>query len=132
MKKSILITGVAGLLGSRMANWILENHPEYEVVGIDNLFGGYIDNIPENVIFYKKEWKNINKDHFRKAIDKTFTKREYKGDPFEGLDIIRNSEVLKERWNKYQRNFSYSEGIEFEDIMNCLEIMIEQFEPVGV
>ena len=42
------------------------------------------------------------------------------------------SEILKERWNKYQRNFSYAEGIEFEDIMNCLEIMIEQFEPVEV
>lgn len=83
-------------------------------------------------LIYKKEWQNINIDHFRKAIDKTFTKREYKGDPFEGLDIIRNSEMLKERWNKYQRNFSYAEGIEFEDIMNCLEIMIEQFEPVGV
>ncbi len=83
-------------------------------------------------LIYKKEWQNINIDHFRKAIDKTFTKREYKGDPFEGFDIIRNSEILKERWNKYQRNFSYAEGIEFEDIMNCLEIMIEQFEPVGV
>ena len=83
-------------------------------------------------LIYKNEWQNINKYHFRKAIDKTFTKREYKGDPFEGLDIIRNSEILKERWNKYQRNFSYAEGIEFEDIMNCLEIMIEQFEPVGV
>lgn len=83
-------------------------------------------------LIYKKEWQNINIDHFRKAIDKTFTKREYKGDPFEALDIIRNSEILKERWNKYQRNFSYAEGIEFEDIMNCLEIMIEQFEPVGV
>ncbi len=38
----------------------------------------------------------------------------------------------EERWNKYQRNFSYVEGIEFEDIMNCLEIMIEQLELVGV
>ena len=83
-------------------------------------------------LIYKKEWQNINMNYFRKAINKTFTKREYKGDPFEGLDIIRNSEILKERWNKYQRNFSYAEGIEFEDIMNCLEIMIEQFEPVGV
>lgn len=83
-------------------------------------------------LIYKKEWQNINKDHFRKAIDKTFTKRKYNSNPFEALDIIRNSEILKERWNKYQRNFSYAEGIEFEDIMNCLEIMIEQFEPVGV
>lgn len=83
-------------------------------------------------LIYKKEWRSINIDHFRKAIDKTFTKRKYNGNPFEALDIIRNSEILKERWNKYQRNFSYAEGIEFEDIMNCLEIMIEQFEPVGV
>lgn len=83
-------------------------------------------------LIYKKEWQNINIDHFRKAIDKTFTKRKYNGNPFEALDIIRNSEILKERWNKYQRNFSYAEGIEFEDIMNCLEIMIEQFEHVGV
>ena len=37
--KSILITGNAGLLGARLADWVLENHPEYEVVGIDNLFG---------------------------------------------------------------------------------------------
>ena len=55
MKKSILITGVAGLLGSRMADWIIENHPEYEVVGIDNLFGGYIENVNEKVVFYKRD-----------------------------------------------------------------------------
>lgn len=55
MKDSILITGVAGLIGSRMADWIIENHPEYEVVGIDNLFGGYIENINEKVIFYKRD-----------------------------------------------------------------------------
>lgn len=83
-------------------------------------------------LIYKNEWQNINIDYFRKALDKTFTKRKYNGNPFEALDIIRNSEILKERWNKYQRNFSYAEGIEFEDIMNCLEIMIEQFEVVGV
>lgn len=55
MRKSVLITGVAGLIGSRMADWILENKPEYEVVGIDNLFGGYIENVDDRVIFYKKE-----------------------------------------------------------------------------
>lgn len=83
-------------------------------------------------LIYTKEWKNINIDHFRKAIDKTFAKREYSGNPIEALDIIRNSEALRERWNKYQKNFDYAEGIEFEDIMDCLEIMIEQFEQVGV
>lgn len=55
MSKSILITGNAGLLGSKMADWLLVYHPEYEVVGIDNLFGGYLDNIDPKVIFYKRD-----------------------------------------------------------------------------
>ena len=55
MKKSILITGVAGLIGSRFADWVAENKPEYEIVGIDNLFGGYIENVNDNVIFYRRE-----------------------------------------------------------------------------
>lgn len=83
-------------------------------------------------LIYKKEWQNINIDHFRKAIDKIFAKREYNGNSLEALNVIRNSEILKERWNKYQKNFAYAEGIEFEDIINCLEIMIEEFEQVGV
>lgn len=53
--KGILITGVAGLIGSRMADWVLENKPEYEVIGIDNLFGGYIENVDKRVVFYKRE-----------------------------------------------------------------------------
>ena len=55
MKKSILITGNAGLIGSNLANWILDNHPEYEVIGVDNLFGGYIENVDKRVIFYQRD-----------------------------------------------------------------------------
>lgn len=50
---SVLITGVAGLIGSRMAKWIIQNHPEFKVIGIDNLSGGYKENIPEEVSFYQ-------------------------------------------------------------------------------
>ena len=52
---TVLITGVAGLLGSRMAEWILDNKPGWKVVGIDNLFGGYIENVRSEVDFYKRE-----------------------------------------------------------------------------
>ena len=83
-------------------------------------------------LIYTKEWKNINFDHFKKAIDKTFTKREYKGNSFEALDIIRNSEILKERWNKYQKNFSYAEGIEFDEIIDCLEKILNVITEVTV
>ena len=54
-KTTVLITGVAGLLGSRLADWIIENKPEYKVIGIDDLSGGYEDNIHSEVKFYKED-----------------------------------------------------------------------------
>jgi UDP-glucose 4-epimerase len=50
--KNVIITGVAGLIGSRMADWIIENNPEYKVIGIDDLSGGYSENITKSVEFY--------------------------------------------------------------------------------
>lgn len=49
----ILITGVAGLLGSRLADYIIENHPGAKIVGIDDLSGGYQENINDKVEFWK-------------------------------------------------------------------------------
>ena len=51
--KTILITGVAGLLGSRLADWIIENKPEYKVIGIDDLSGGFKENIHPKVNFWQ-------------------------------------------------------------------------------
>jgi len=59
MQKSILITGVAGLIGSKFADWIIQNNPDYRVVGIDDLSGGYLENINSKVSFYKI---NLNED----------------------------------------------------------------------
>lgn len=53
MNKTVLITGVAGLIGSRLADWIVENEPTTTVIGIDDLSGGYEDNVNPNVHFYK-------------------------------------------------------------------------------
>jgi UDP-glucose 4-epimerase len=49
----VLITGVAGLLGSRLANWIIKNYPEVKVVGIDDLSGGYKENVNSKVEFWQ-------------------------------------------------------------------------------
>jgi UDP-glucose 4-epimerase len=47
----IFITGIAGFLGSHLADTMLSDG--HEVAGIDNLIGGYIDNIPRNVSFFQ-------------------------------------------------------------------------------
>jgi UDP-glucose 4-epimerase len=49
----ILITGVAGLLGSRLADYIIENHPNVHIVGIDDLSGGYKENVHSKVEFWQ-------------------------------------------------------------------------------
>lgn len=49
---NILITGVAGLLGSRLADYLIQNIPNVNIIGIDDLSGGYVENINPKVIFY--------------------------------------------------------------------------------
>jgi len=97
MKKSVLITGVAGLIGSRFANWILENHPEYEVVGIDNLFGGYIENIPQKVVFYKRE---LSTD----SLTDIFDKHEFEY-------VFHYAAYAAEGLSPFMRKFNYSNNI---------------------
>ena len=55
MKKTVLISGVAGLLGSRMAEWILEKYPGHQIIGIDNLSGGYKENVSKRVKFFQAD-----------------------------------------------------------------------------
>ena len=48
---NILITGVAGLLGSHLAKFLVDKG--HNVCGLDNLSGGYIENVPTKVNFYQ-------------------------------------------------------------------------------
>lgn len=50
MQHKVLITGVAGLIGSHMAEYLI--HRGYDVYGVDDLSGGYYENIPRSVSFY--------------------------------------------------------------------------------
>lgn len=49
----ILITGIAGFLGSRFAAWLLAHVPEAEVVGVDDLSCGYSENVPPGVRWHR-------------------------------------------------------------------------------
>ena len=49
----VLITGVAGLLGSRLADWLIENVEGVQICGIDDLSGGYKENINPRVHFWQ-------------------------------------------------------------------------------
>ena len=53
----VLVTGVAGFMGSHLADKLLSK--DYEVVGIDNLLGGYKENIPKGVVFHQVDLANL-------------------------------------------------------------------------
>jgi UDP-glucose 4-epimerase len=67
----ILITGVAGLLGSRLADWIISNN-KATVYGIDNLSGGYLQNVNEKVNFY-----NYDLTHNSKTVEYLFKEHKF-------------------------------------------------------
>ena len=56
----ILITGVAGLLGSRLSDYIIENHPEVHIVGVDDMSGGYKENVNSKVELWEMNLVNGN------------------------------------------------------------------------
>ena len=62
-----LITGVAGLLGSNLADYILTN-TEHEVYGVDDLSGGYIDNVNPKVVFHNNSILDKKFDQVFEAI----------------------------------------------------------------
>jgi len=55
----IFITGVAGFLGSHLADRMLELG--HEVSGNDNLLGGYLDNVPKKVDFHQIDCCDLEK-----------------------------------------------------------------------
>ena len=57
--KKILVTGAAGFLGSHLAEQLaLMGH---EVIGIDNMIGGYEDNIPKKIKFHNMDCCDFEK-----------------------------------------------------------------------
>lgn len=53
------------MLGSCFADWLLEN-TDYNVIGIDDLSGGYLDNVNPKVVFYLRDCGSDLTDIFEK------------------------------------------------------------------
>lgn len=55
----VFITGVAGFLGSHLADRLIDLG--YEVIGVDNMTGGFSENINPKMKFYKEDCNNLEK-----------------------------------------------------------------------
>jgi UDP-glucose 4-epimerase len=54
----IFISGIAGFLGSHIADRMIQNG--HDVVGCDNLIGGYLDNVPDQAEFHQVDCGYLN------------------------------------------------------------------------
>lgn len=57
MNKKILITGIAGMIGTVLSKYFLDKG--YQVIGVDNLSEGYLENIDDRTIFYQGDICNL-------------------------------------------------------------------------
>ena len=92
----VLITGVAGLIGSHMAEYLVKKG--YDVYGIDNLSGGYVENIPEGITFYCNDLSN------KKEVKRVFMliKPDY---------VYHFAAYAAEGLSPFIRNFNYSNNL---------------------
>lgn len=81
-------------------------------------------------LIYKFKWEYINQNSFIKAMENTFNKRKFNGNILELFEIVKNSEILKERWKNYSKKYNYANNISYEEIIECLEKIIEVSEPI--
>ena len=95
-KNKVLITGVAGLIGSHMAESLIAKG--YDVSGIDNLSGGYKENIPDGVEVYNGNLDNT------KFIDVVFdsVKPDY---------VYHFAAYAAEGLSPFIRNFNYTNNL---------------------
>ena len=66
----ILITGVAGFIGSNLADLLIKNN--FEVIGIDNLSYGVLEQVPKKVVFHKEDIRNNDIHNLFSDVDYVF------------------------------------------------------------
>ncbi|MFZ2150431.1 MAG: NAD-dependent epimerase/dehydratase family protein [Candidatus Absconditicoccaceae bacterium] len=92
----VLITGIAGLIGSNFSRYLLDKG--YEVVGIDNFFGGYIDFVDPRVKLYEIDLYNAM------YVDDIFRE--------ENFDYVYHfAAYAAEGLSPFIRNFNYTNNV---------------------
>jgi len=94
VKKKILVTGVAGFLGSHLAEKFIKLG--HDVIGIDNMIGGYEDNIPNKIKFYNFDCCDLkNIDLIMNKIDVVY---HCAATAHEGLSVFSPIEITKNNY----------------------------------
>jgi len=92
--KKILVTGAAGFLGSHLAEKLIEM--KHKVIGVDNMIGGYADNIPKNIKFYNFDCCDLKK--MKKLMNGVDVVYHCAATAHEGLSVFSPYEITKNNY----------------------------------
>jgi len=115
MKKNILITGAAGFLGSHLAEKL--SNFGHKVLGIDNMIGGYEDNVPKNIEFKKVDCCDL--DSMQKIIKNVNVVYHCAATAHEGLSVFSPFEITKNNYLASTAVFSASVNAKVDRIVFC-------------
>ena len=76
-------------------------------------------------------YDELNKDILVKAIKNTFKRRETNYDVekiVKTFNLIKESDKLKQNFKNYKNKKSYVENIDYDDVMNSIDLIIELLE----
>jgi UDP-glucose 4-epimerase len=92
--QKILVTGAAGFLGSHLSEKLTELG--HKVVGIDNMMGGYKDNIPSTIDFHKIDCCDLTQvKKVMKGVDVVY---HCAATAHEGLSVFSPYEITKNNY----------------------------------
>ena len=113
--QKILITGVAGFLGSHLAEKLsIQGH---KVVGVDNMMGGYEDNVPKNIEFYNYDCCDLKK--MNKVMKDINVVYHCAATAHEGLSVFSPFEITKNNYLASASVFSAAVSNKVKRIIFC-------------
>ena len=118
MKKNqykILVTGVAGFLGSHLSEEL--SKLGHKIIGIDNMIGGYKDNIPKEIEFHNIDCCDFNKiKNIMKGVDIVY---HCAATAHEGLSVFSPFEITKNNYLASVSIFSAAVNEKVKRIIFC-------------
>tara|TARA_B100000941_G_scaffold104057_1_gene72778 strand:+ start:6308 stop:7324 length:1017 start_codon:yes stop_codon:yes gene_type:complete len=111
----ILVTGVAGFLGSHLSQQLSELG--HKVVGIDNMIGGYEDNIPKNVEFHNIDCCDFEK--IKEVMNGVQIVYHCAATAHEGLSVFSPFEITKNNYLASVSIFSAAVNEKVKRIIFC-------------
>ena len=114
-KYKILVTGVAGFLGSHLSEKLLKLG--HKVIGIDNMIGGYEDNISKDIEFHKIDCCDFNQ--IKKIMQGVEVVYHCAATAHEGLSVFSPYEITKNNYLASVSIFSAAVNEKVKRIIFC-------------